>query len=97
MEIKGKLGYLTEEERDATGLLSPIPLSRIDPMDLISSLYERGQGIEAMRAADDDELTHAERASIVPLFEKLQIDYKIIENLASQLTAHEAEVFLQGN
>lgn len=97
MEFKGNLGYLTKEEQEATGLLSPIPLARIDSMDILSFLYERGQSIEAMRAADDDELTHAERASIVPLAERLQRDYLIIENMAAQLTAHHAEVFLQEN
>lgn len=97
MEIKGNDGYLSDVEQEVTGLPSPIDVNEIDTLDLLSRIDERRQGLEAMQATDGDELTHAERASIVPGYEKLNHDRQIIESMAAQITAHQAGVFLQEN
>ena len=94
MRIDGENGYLSPEEISATGLPSPVPLANIDATDLLDQLDERRKGLEAMKAADDDELTHAERASIGPEQYNLASDRRITEELIGQLMAHQVELFL---
>ena len=97
MEIKGNQGHLTPAEMAATGLPSPVPLADIDGVDLLARLDERRQGLEAMQAADDDELTHAERASIAPEQFLLAVDTPVIKKLVGQTMAHQVELFLIGD
>lgn len=95
MDIEGKHGYLTEEEKLATGMLSPVLLSEIDTVNLIANLDERRQGVEAMQAADDDELTNAERGSIAGRVFELASDRRIIESLVGQVVSYKAEQYLK--
>jgi len=97
MEISENYGHLSKVEQEVTGLSTPILIDEIDTVDLLSRLDKRRQGLDAMQAADDDELTHAERASIVPSLECLNRDSQIVEYMAAQITAHQVEVFVQNN
>lgn len=91
MEIKGSEVILTAEEQVATGLPSPVPVEQVDTVELLDQLYARENGLLAMRGADDDELTHAERASIPEKSDQLEKDRILIIGLVSQMTVHGIE------
>lgn len=91
MEIKGSEVILTVDEQVATGLPSPVPVEQVNTVELLDQLYARENGLLAMRGADDDELTHAERASIPEKFEQLEKDRVLIVGLVSQMTVHGVE------
>ena len=97
LNIEGKYGHLNPTEITATGLSSPVLLADIDTVDLLACLDKRRQGLEAMQAADDDDLTHAERASIGPEQFSLSSDRRVTEELLGQIMAHEAGLFLLGD
>jgi hypothetical protein len=95
-DTKGN-AHLSPEEHMATGRIhqreggEPIPAALLDPTVWNNSLKARGARIEARMAADDDDLTHAERAAIG--FERADLarDTQIVSAMTEQLLEHTIE------
>ena len=88
MDIRQRMAYLTEDEQRITGLNSPIPAGAIN-MDLLRQQADAGlDRIQQMMAADDDELTNAERARLPQDLEVARADSVTLNNMADQLSLH---------
>ncbi len=91
MDIKNGYGILSAEERKATGLPSPVEVTAINPAGLLGALHDRKDRLYALQSADDDELTHAERAQIPGLNYELLQDEPHIINVASTVLPYLVE------
>lgn len=88
MDIKNRLAYLTPEEQQISGLVSPIPAGSIDMDQLRTKADARVERVEYLMAADDDELTRADRASLPRELERAQWEKIVLNNMADALTLH---------
>ena len=95
MDIYGHEALLSDNERSALGLTQDRPylLRDINFMipNKIADIQVRLSKLANMRAMDDDELTHAERASINPQVERLERRSAIIEDMAAQILMSEVD------
>lgn len=65
MERKGEDIFLDDEEQALTGLPSPLRIEDIDVIGLTERSRQLQGELEALQAADDDDITSAERGYIV--------------------------------
>lgn len=85
MDIEGTKAYLTIDEQERSGLMSPLDLIACDAVTHLGAIESRLLHLESMQAADDDELTHSERASIAPELDRAQTQRRIYSRIASEL------------
>ena len=97
MDIEGNVGHLSEAEQRATGYPAEMLVAQLRPDDLLRDVEMRITVLESMQAADDDALTHKERAGVtgdlVWQYERKQL----ISVLAGQVLAYECEAYTQGH
>ncbi|MFA5004103.1 MAG: hypothetical protein WC498_02395 [Candidatus Saccharimonadales bacterium] len=95
MDIEGNNGLLDPDEQRATGYPESILLTQIDVPDLLDDVYSRISSLEHMKAADDDELTHCQRASIGPEMIWQLRRLQLIGAMAERILEHECEEYLK--
>lgn len=78
MEFNGNEVILSSSERTRSDYPSPLDLSGIDLRELADDVELEESRLEAMKGADDDELTHSERAMIALLADKIAARRQII-------------------
>lgn len=88
MDIEGDKAILTGYEQHITGYTSPVPVADLDIELQEGFLAAREAHLTELRAADDDDLLHHERASIQPKAILLERDKKVISAMKGKLLEH---------
>ncbi len=81
------MAILTDPESEATGYPSPVPLSVIDTVDLLTNLERRTQRLEAWKA-DEDNMTRRMQSVVSQETEWLQLNRKHVLNVAWTVMTH---------
>lgn len=84
MDIRGNKVYLTVSEQVTSALSSPIDINGLNVCEALKQAVYDARRFEAMQVADDDELTHAERASISPGLTKALAQKAIYSQIATE-------------
>lgn len=85
MEKRGKKVYLTIQEQILSGYPSPIDVDEFDKHKERVAAETEIDRLEAMQAADDDELTHEERASLPANLERARMKSKITRGIGATM------------
>lgn len=81
MEMQGNHVYLTQTESAESGYTTPINLDSFDVMAEHNANLRLIHRLQEMHAADDDEITAAERAMIAPSIGRLTARMAITSRL----------------